>query len=865
MIGYAKGSSNIVARHTSSEGASEHLPLTVSFPYAATLPVEWIGNKGLYLNQLMRAQIPVPPTVCITPAAYRLTLQQLGVDVDQLATMSYQELMAVGRNIQTKLMRQPLPTAVFEALQQLWRGLKSADALGLVLRPSMPYHPAHDFARRLRPILNIRGLMELERALKLAWAYLWTEDVLYYRCYHGHQTQRHDDLALLVQVQVPSETSGTLLNFQPAHAGTSEYVIESTWGLNDAVTRGLIIPDHFVCTPEGHISQQHMGQKKLQLTVGKEGAISEQALPEDRQNSLSLTPEQVQLLGQWGQRCSQLLHQAPLEMEWVLVRDKLFIVQLTPVDKVHLQAENEAEWPLAEHLSPLFDTPFSPLGWSLLAPLLEPAWRSALGMVGVPQTDLPAQMFHILNYRACFHQSLDTLLKQRWQLLQQTYQKAYRQGMWQFVRQFMRNQSFWYSRFQTYTMTLRRLWAIDFAQAAPETLFSLLDQTLGAVQTFIEAYVFVALSEQELRLCLQAAWTERQHQRPETALPPLALLLAAPDNRRGQSARMVDACLTQIRSHPRLSAVFRDAPAAQLREQLDSFPEGQTFLAHFHRVLGMVGLPEISADPLQVSWAEDPRLGLAYLQRRLPLSAAWKQAQAEAQAQAWHTLLSAFKGPDWVEQGLWRFLLPLTRQYVGIRQDLPFYVAMVQPLLRQLLLALARHLPLEQPEAVFYLTLDELRHLLKMPLDAYKMNELHELVQARQLEQYVANRINPDHVPPHLQLQGLPANGGRYFGRLRVVSSTADLEALRHGDVLVTDYFEPHWEPAFAKIAGLITDLGGVTSHGARLARQYRVPAITAVPNASQRLKTGQVVSMNAFTGQVQAYQPEDLQARFRA
>ena len=56
-----------------------------------------------------------------------------------------------------------------------------------------------------------------------------------------------------------------------------------------------------------------------------------------------------------------------------------------------------------------------------------------------------------------------------------------------------------------------------------------------------------------------------------------------------------------------------------------------------------------------------------------------------------------------------------------------------------------------------------------------------------------------------------------------------------------------------------------MTSHGARLARQYRVPAITAVPNASQRLKTGQVVSMNAFTGQVQAYQPEDLQARFRA
>lgn len=856
-----------MARHTSSEGASEHLPLTVSFPYAVTLPVEWIGNKGLYLNQLMRAQIPVPPTVCITPAAYRLTLQHLGVDVDELAGMSYQELMALGRNIQTKLMRQPLPTAVFEALQQLWRSLKSADTFGLVLRPSMPYHPAHDFARRLRPILNIRGLMELERALKLAWAYLWTEDVLYYRCYHGHQTQRHDDLALLVQVQVPSEVSGTLLNFQPAHAGTSEYVIESTWGLNEAVTRGLIIPDHFVCTSEGQIAQQHMGKKTIQLAVGKEGAIIEQALPEARQTALSLTPEQIQMLMQWGQRCSQLLHHAPLEIEWVLVRDKLFILQLTPVDKVHVQAENEAEWPLAERLSPLLRAPFSPLGWSLLAPLLEPAWRSALGMVGVPQTELPAQMFHVLNYRACFHQSLDALLQQRWQSLQQTYQTTYRQGMVQFARHFMRNQSFWHQRFQTYTATLRRLWTTDFAQASPEVLFAQLDQALGAVQTFLEGYVFVALSEQQLRVCLQAAWTERQRQMPETVLPPLLLLLAAPDNRRAQSARMADACIAQVRNHPRLSAVFREFGVAQLREQLESFPDGQTFLAHFQQVLGMVGLPEISADPLQSSWADDIRLALAYLQHRLPIAEpGWNESLVEAQEQAFHTLLSAFKWPHWGDQGLWRFMLHLTRQYVGIRQDLPFYVAMVQPLLRKLLLALARHLPLEQPEAIFYLTLDELRHLLRTPLNAYKINELHELVQARQLEQHIANRMNPDQpVPPHLDLQGLPANGGRYFGRLRLVSSTADLEALRHGDILVTDYFEPHWEPAFAKIAGLITDLGGVTSHGARLARQYRVPAITGLHNASQRLKTGQVVNMNGFTGQVQAYQPEDLQALLRA
>jgi phosphohistidine swiveling domain-containing protein len=280
--------------------------------------------------------------------------------------------------------------------------------------------------------------------------------------------------------------------------------------------------------------------------------------------------------------------------------------------------------------------------------------------------------------------------------------------------------------------------------------------------------------------------------------------------------------------------------------------------------VGLVGVPEISADPLCSSWVDDLRLALAQLQRHRS-SMPWDEIQVATQAEAFRSLLATC---TWPEEGLlWRLLLPLLRQYLGICQDLPFYLATVQPLLRQVLLALARHLPLEQPEAVFYLTQAELRHLLQTPLNAYKIDELHELVQARQLEQQIISRINHPHqsslVP--LDLQGLPAHGGRYFGRLRVVRTTPDLETLRHGDVMVTDYFEPHWEPAFAKIAGLITELGGVTSHGGRLARQYHVPAVTGVPQACQRLTTGQVVNLNGFTGQVQAYQPEVLAALRRA
>ena len=104
---------------------------------------------------------------------------------------------------------------------------------------------------------------------------------------------------------------------------------------------------------------------------------------------------------------------------------------------------------------------------------------------------------------------------------------------------------------------------------------------------------------------------------------------------------------------------------------------------------------------------------------------------------------------------------------------------------------------------------------------------------------------------PSGALVGLPVSAGTIEGRARVVVDMADA-ALEAGDILVTTFTDPSWTPLFVSIKGLVTEVGGLMTHGAVIAREYGLPAVVGVEHATRLIRDGQRIRVNGTDGYIE-------------
>ena len=168
---------------------------------------------------------------------------------------------------------------------------------------------------------------------------------------------------------------------------------------------------------------------------------------------------------------------------------------------------------------------------------------------------------------------------------------------------------------------------------------------------------------------------------------------------------------------------------------------------------------------------------------------------------------------------------------------------------------------LRETEDIFYLTFSELHdfvrtshvddQLIRERKDAFRSYEA--LTPPRVLTsdgEAVAGAYRRDDVPAGA-LVGLAVSAGTIEGRARVIldMAEADLEA---GDILVTAFTDPSWTPLFVAITGLVTEVGGLMTHGAVIAREYGLPAVVGVEQATRLIRDGQRIRVNGTDGYVE-------------
>ncbi len=211
------------------------------------------------------------------------------------------------------------------------------------------------------------------------------------------------------------------------------------------------------------------------------------------------------------------------------------------------------------------------------------------------------------------------------------------------------------------------------------------------------------------------------------------------------------------------------------------------------------------------------------------------------------------------------FLLRRARALAGLREMPKFCIILLFARARALLLLVGEELAeagrLESADDIFFLSLPEARATLAGKDLRSAVRERRAVYAQEVRRRHVPRVLLSDGTEPAAEtpdapvvtpgtLRGTPASGGVVAGRARVILEPSGA-SLQPGEILVAPSTDPGWTPLFLTAGGLVMEMGGAMSHGAVVAREYGIPAVVGVPDATERIATGQRITVDGSTGTI--------------
>ena len=333
--------------------------------------INLVGGKGANLGELTNNGVNVPPGFSITAEAYRDFLVENNLQdrikslLVGLDTENASELQQLSREIRGFMAEGEMPEAIkadiLEAYEQLKaKGVKTEN---VAVRSSATAEdlPDASFAGQQDTYLNISGPNELLYHVKKCWSSLWTARAIYYR-----QEQDFDQtdvaLSVVVQQMVSGKKAGVIFTVDPTTGNQDHLLINSSWGLGEAVVSGLVTPDDYLIDKNnGKIIEKNLGKKikmiveKADSAVGTEVVKTASYLGEEAVTGSSLTDNEIEKLYQQSLRIEEI-YGAPQDIEWAIAGDdsEVYLLQSRPITTLDLdEEEDEVIVDSAAELQPL--------------------------------------------------------------------------------------------------------------------------------------------------------------------------------------------------------------------------------------------------------------------------------------------------------------------------------------------------------------------------------------------------------------------------------------------------------------------------------------------------------------------------------
>jgi pyruvate,water dikinase len=846
--------------------------------------------------------------------ADRLEINELVVALE--ATTDQRERARLAGSIRKLLTEAPVPAelvaAIAEAYDKLGARLGAA-AAPVAVRSSATAEdlPFASFAGQQDTFLNVVGTDAVGDAVRRSWASLWTDRAVSYRA-NNRIDHRVVSLAVVVQGMIDSAVAGVLFTANPITGTRDEAVVDASPGLGEAVVSGAVDPDHFVLDAAGTVRQRRLGTKQLVIRPAPGGGTSTTASA-DTDAAASIADGQLRRLAALGRRVAAH-YGAPQDIEWALDGDgTLWLTQTRPITT--LFPVPEAVRPglrvyLSANVAQGVNQPFTPMGLAGLRAVAGSIPRSAGFRIEDPLDGPPAlveaadRLFidltapirstfgrevvpRLLNVMEARSSVIFTELtgdprltvtdRSRWRGLRALLRAALhvRAPVWiaeALVRpDAARRRS--YRRAAEVERLTRPPGDADSATARIDEAVRVLTEVAGPrVTRFLPVVgtAFALIGGVAPRV-LGAAGGEPELRVVQRGVP--FNVTTEMDLELGRLARAIraDSDAAALRGTPtdELTGAFRAGtlPALVRRGVAD-------FLERYgHRAVAEIdlGLPR---------WSDDPTHVFGVLVNYLRVQdESWdpvaRFAQGAAEAEAMVAELVARTRQRYGSARGWLLgkILGRYRALAGVRELPKFCLVLILARARtqlgelgELLAAAGR---LDGPEDVFFLDLREARAAAGA-LDAGADGvDLRALVRRRRadyerelLRRHVPRMLLSDGTEPEAALAaaaptdpnaltGTAASAGSVTGPARVVLDPVGAH-LAPGDILVAPSTDPGWTPLFLTAGGLVMEMGGPNSHGAVVAREYGIPAVVGVPDATTRIGTGRRITVNGAAGTVE-------------
>ncbi|MDX3799312.1 rifamycin-inactivating phosphotransferase [Streptomyces sp. AK04-3B] len=845
-----------------------------------------VGGKGANLGGLSRIEgIRVPAGFCVTTDAFRRIMAQapsLDGQLDRLSRLEPEDGEAIRtlsaqirRTIEGIVVPDELANAIVGALAEL------GEHTACAVRSSATAEdlPTASFAGQQDTYLNVVGAAAVLRHVSRCWASLFTERAVVYRRRNGID-HRAVHMAVVVQQMVFPQASGILFTADPVTGNRKVATVDAGFGLGEALVSGLVNPDVFRVR-DGEVVARTIAAKHRALHALATGGTREVAIEPQQQEQPALTDAQAVRLVGIGRRIEAHFGR-PQDIEWCLVDGDFRIVQSRPITTlfpipVRETGDRENHVYVSVGHGQMMTDAMKPLGlsmWRLTAmvPMLEAGGRLFVDVT--PRLAAPASRAGLLDVIGrgdpLTRDALETVLERDGFV--PTLPDAATGGPpvgGEFdptetdpsvVAELI-------ARSQASVAALER----EIRTKSGPALFDFLTEAFEEHKRVLSD----PLNIRAIMVAMEGTWwlNDRLQEWLGEKNAADTLTLSAPDNVTSEMGLALLDVADVIRAHPDVVAFLRNVRDDGFLDELAEVAGGAEARDAIEAYLDRYGMRCVGEiDITRPRWRERPSTLVPVILdnvRNIEPGAAerrFEEGRQKARKKAAEVLsrLRALPDGDRKADETQR-MIDQVRAFIGYREYPKYGIINRYFLYKQALSREAERLVragvLSAAEDVFYLTFQEFHdvarsnrvdgRLIRQRKDAFRSYQA--LTPPRVLTsdgEAVTGAYRRDDVPAGA-LAGLPVSDGIVEGRARVILDMAQAD-LETGDILVTTYTDPSWSPLFVGITGLVTEVGGLMTHGAVIAREYGLPAVVGVEQATRLIRDGQLIRVHATDGYVE-------------
>ena len=869
--------------------------------------VSVVGGKGANLGELSKIEgIRVPDGFCISTEVFKRIIggtSSIKELLDKLSLLKVEDRDKIGEltdEIRRVIEGIAIPEDINGEITRHLTRLGQENAYAIRSSATAEDLPTASFAGQQDTYLNIIGREAILKHISKCWASLFTERAVIYRLQNGfdHRTVK---LSVVIQKMVFPQAAGILFTADPVTSNRKVLSIDASFGLGEALVSGLVNADIYKVS-SGMVVDKKVSTKKLAIYALEAGGTKEQEIEPEWQNRQVLTDEQILQLERLGRKIEEHFG-CPQDIEWCLARGHssslegdlldeacpitFYILQSRPITTLYpIPEANDKEnhvYLSVGHQQMMTD-PLKPLGMSLMQLISFGRWFKAGGRLFIDV----AQMLASPDGR----EMLLNNMKQLEPLTQDAIMTIIERDFIKCLPNDKKEQS---------ASNSDKVKPPADSQAQIENNPSIVSDLIRKSQTSIEELKqniqgksgtnlidFILEDIQELKKILfdpqstavftaainASLWiNEKMKEWLGEKNAADILSQSVPNNVTSEMGLALMDVADVIRPYPKVMDYLQNVKEDNFLDELVKFDGGQKIQNAIYVYLNKYGMRcSGEIDITRTRWSEKPITLVPIILNNIknfePNAAnrKFEQGLQEALQKEKELLVRLNALPDGEEKVKeTKRMIELIRNFIGYREYPKYglvsrYFVYKLALLKEADRLLQTNI-IHDKEDIYYLTFEEFREVLV----TNKLN--YEIICKRKEEYKLFEKLTPPRVitsdgeiiagkykRENIQagaIVGLAVSSGVIEGRARVILSMEDAN-LESGDILVTTFTDPSWTPLFVSIKGLVTEIGGLMTHGAVIAREYGLPAVVGVENATKLIKDGQRIRVNGTDGYVE-------------